>query len=81
MMIQYMIHLHQTQGSLTYQMLTSRFKEHVIYKEPGSHPNNLVCRPDPLDQSSDPNDPNFWSYPTHFQAAKGYIQSSMTEHV
>ena len=41
--------IHQTQDSLVYQM-TILFNEHVIYVlKSESHPDNLVCRSDPLD--------------------------------
>ena len=38
--------IHQTRSSLTYQMPTLFSEEHMIF---GSHPDNLVCRWDPID--------------------------------
>ena len=57
------ISVHSSDPKFThYQMSILFSKEHVIFR---SHPDNLVCRWDPLD--SPKKDPDCPGHPTHFQ--------------
>ena len=68
--------IHQTKISLIYQMPILFSKEYVIS---GSHPDNLVCRWDPLDPpKSDPSDSDCPGHLTYFQPC--YRCSRVTRH-